>query len=124
MLRIKYQSKGITNSGNEYITVDYDDMKEFIQRAILILAKYAELTTTPAGAKTILKKDKSQFGQRRSGTHNNRLSILGGVVYNYFNKEPNFKNDISKSQIPYIENVINEYAVEFDEELIKFVIDQ
>lgn len=123
MIYIRYTNRGFTNSGNEYVTVDYDDMKEFIHKAILILSKYAEMTTTTAGASTVIKKNKEMFGTRKGGTHNNRLSILGGIVHNYFNKDANFKNDISKSQLPYIENVINEYAVAFDEEEIKFIVD-
>jgi hypothetical protein len=123
MFHIKYTNRGFTNSGNEYVTIDYDDMKEFIQRAILILAKYAESTTSTVGKNTVTQKNKELFGTRKGGTHNNRLSILGGVVHNYFNKDHNFKNDISKSQLPYIENVINEYAIAFDEEEIKFIVD-
>jgi hypothetical protein len=77
------------------------------------MATYSELTATSNGGPLVCNRDKELFGKRGKalvapGRANTRLSVLGGMVNNYFSKEDKFKNDISISQLPYIANVLNE----------------
>lgn len=120
MQNVRYELKHITPTGVEYVEILDSDMKDLMQRSIMILAKYAECTIVKNS--NVLDTSKDLFGGRKGGKANNRLSLLGGFVYNYFTKEPRFRNHISKSQIPFIENVLNEYAESLDEEKIRFVI--
>lgn len=129
MIIIHYVPKQYTNSDNEYVTIDENDMGILIRQCVLLLAKYAELTALSAGAKLLLTKNKEQYGYRGQkayiapSTANNRLSLLGGVIDNYYKKASAFKNDLSKSQLPYLENIFNEAAEQFDDETIKFKVD-
>ena len=125
MRNIKYTSKGYTNSGNEYVTIDQDDMADIINQSILVLTRYSELTASSQGSFVATHRDKDLFGKRGKadiapGRANTRLSVLGGFIYNYFKKDKAFKNDISLSQLPYIEHVLNEACEEFGFEPITF----
>lgn len=125
MRNIRYESKGYTNSNNEYVTIDQDDMADLINQAILVLTKYAELTASSGGSFVATHRDKDLFGKRGKadiapGRANTRLSVLGGFIHNYFKKDKSFKNDISLSQLPYIEHVLNECCEEFGFEPLTF----
>lgn len=122
---IKYTPKGFTNSKNEYVSIDSQDMAALMNQAILTMSSYAELTATSQGSSIVLQRDKELFGRRGKtkiapGRANTRLSVLGGFVANYFKKQDAFKNDISVSQLPYIASVLNECAEELGFEPIVF----
>lgn len=125
MKEIKYTAKGFTNSNNEYVTVDEDDMAYLLNQVIKTMASYAELTATSNGAGIVCNRDKELFGKRGKttiapGRANTRLSVLGGIVNNYYGKDEKFKNDISLSQLPYIATVLNECCDQFGLEPIVF----
>lgn len=113
MKEIKYTAKGFTNSNNEYVTIDSSDMADLVNRAIMTMSIYAELTAMSAGAGFVCERNRDLFGKRGKakyapGRENTRLSVLGGFVSNYFTKQDSFRNDISTNQIPYLTNVLNE----------------
>jgi hypothetical protein len=125
MREINYTAKGFTNSNNEYVTVDADDMSYLMNQVIRTMAGYAELTASSEGGVLVCQRNKEMFGKRGKtsiapGRSNTRLSVLGGVVNNYFTKQESFKNDISSSQLPYITQVLNECCEEFGFEPIVF----
>ena len=125
MKEIKYTAKGFTNSNNEYVTIDEDDMAYLMNQIIRTMAIYSELTATSNGAGIVCNRDKELFGKRGKaaiapGRANTRLSVLGGVVTNYFKKQDAFKNDISLGQLPYIVTVLNECCDNFGFEPIVF----
>jgi hypothetical protein len=122
---IKYIARGLTNSNNEYVTIDQEDMGYLMNQVIRTMATYAELTATSNGAGIVCNRDKALFGKRGKtiiapGRENTRLSVLGGLVNNYFTKDEKFKNDISLNQLPYIVTVLNECADQFGYEPISF----
>lgn len=113
MREIKYTAKGFTQSNNEYVTIDPDDMANLMNQIIITMATYAELTATSNGSGLVTNRDRDLFGKRGKttiapGRANTRLSVLGGIVNNYYTKPDAFKNDISLSQLPYIATVLNE----------------
>ena len=125
MKEIKYTARGLTNSNNEYVTIDSEDMCYLMNQVIRTMASYSELTATSNGAGIVCNRDKELFGKRGKtaiapGRENTRLSILGGVVNNYFTKDDRFKNDISLGQLPYIVTVLNECCDNFGYEPIVF----
>jgi hypothetical protein len=125
MREINYTAKGFTNSNNEYVTVDTEDMAYLMNQVIRTLAGYAELTASSEGGVLVCQRNKEMFGKRGKtsiapGRSNTRLSVLGGVVTNYFSKQESFKNDISSNQLPYITQVLNECCEEFGFEPIVF----
>jgi hypothetical protein len=120
---INYHYKGETNSQCTYVTVQPESMEYLIYRATILLAMYSELTSQSGGEFVIKEKDGKKYGKRsRGGSYiaNNRISLLGGLIHNYYKKEPHFRNDISEGQIPYITNVINECCAELNEPEIRF----
>jgi hypothetical protein len=122
---IKYTAKGYTNSFNEYVTIDQDDMAVLMSQVIRTMASYSELTSTSNGAMIVCNRDKELFGKRGKtniapGRPNTRLSVLGGLVNNYYTKADNFKNDISLNQLGYITTVLNECCDQFGFEPIVF----
>ena len=125
MKEIKYTARGLTNSNNEYVTIDAEDMCYLMNQVIRTMASYSELTATSNGAGIVCNRDKELFGKRGKtaiapGRENTRLSILGGVVNNYFTKDDRFKNDISLGQLPYIVTVLNECCDNFGYEPVVF----
>lgn len=125
MKEIRYTPKGFTQSNNEYVTVNEQDMAHLVQQAIITMSSYAELTATSQGSHIVLQRDKELFGKRGKaaiapGRANTRLSVLGGFVHNYFRKQDAFKNDISVGQLPYIATVLNECADQLGYEAIVF----
>ena len=125
-MKIRYSNKQ-TNAKCEYIEIHKEDMPKLIHRATMILTRYAELTADPNYIFVANERDQSQFGKRGKAAFapfkaNSRLSLLGGLIFNYYSKENSFKNDLSKTQIPYITNVINECAEAFDFDEIEFTI--
>lgn len=125
MKEIKYLPKGFTNSNNEYVTIDGDDMSYLMNQIIVTMATYAELTAMSQASSIVLQRDKEMFGKRGKttiapGRENTRLSHLGGFVNNYFKKQEAFKNDISVSQLPYITTVLNECCDQLGYEPIVF----
>jgi hypothetical protein len=122
---IRYTPRGYTESNNDYVTIDEDDMGVLMNQIIVTLAKYAELTSTSNGSLIVTNRDKELFGRRGKtsiapGRANTRLSVLGGVVNNYYTKPAKFKNDISVNQLPYIVTVLNECCDQFGYEPIVF----
>jgi hypothetical protein len=110
---INYSAKGFTKSNNDYVTIDEEDMAYLIQQAIITLSSYAELTASSEGSLLVTQRNKEMFGRRGKtsiapGRSNTRMSVLGGLVHNYMNKQESFKNDISVAQLPYITQVLNE----------------
>jgi len=125
MKEIKYTAKGFTNSNNEYVTIDSEDMAYLMNQIIVTMATYAELTAMSQASSIVLQRDKEMFGKRGKtaiapGRENTRLSQLGGFVNNYFKKQESFKNDISVSQLPYITTVLNECCDQLEYEPIVF----
>lgn len=125
MKEIKYTPKGFTDSNNEYVTIDSDDMAYLMNQVIVTMATYAELTAMSQASGIVLQRDKEMFGKRGKttiapGRENTRLSQLGGFVNNYFKKIEAFKNDISVSQLPYITTVLNECCDKLGYEPIVF----
>lgn len=125
MKEINYTAKGFTNSNNEYVTIDETDMGYLLNQVIRTMAGYAELTASSEGAQFICQRNKEMFGKRGKtrtapGRSNTRLSVLGGIVTNYYTKQESFKNDISSNQLPYITQVLNECCEEFGFEPIVF----
>lgn len=122
---IKYTPKGFTNSNNEYVTIDNEDMAYLMNQAIITMSTYAELTAMSQSSGLVLQRDKELFGKRGKttiapGRENTRLSQLGGFVNNYFKKQDTFKNDISVNQLPYIAIVLNECCEQLGFEPIVF----
>ena len=125
MKEIRYTAKGFTNSNNEYVTVDADDMGYLMNQVMVTMAGYAELTASSEGAVLVCQRNKEMFGKRGKtsiapGRSNTRLSVLGGLVNNYMSKQDSFKNDISLGQLTYITQVLNECCSEFGFEPIVF----
>jgi hypothetical protein len=125
MKEIKYTAKGFTNSNNEYVTIDSEDMAYLMNQIIVTMATYSELTAMSQASSIVLQRDKELFGKRGKtaiapGRENTRLSQLGGFVNNYFKKQESFKNDISVSQLPYIATVLNECCDQLEFEPIVF----
>ena len=120
MKELYYHYKGETNSNCVYVTLQKESMDYLILRATKLLATYAELTATKDGEFLTKEKSKKLFGTRRSHIANNRMSLLGGLIHNYYKKANPFTNDISEGQLPYITNVINECHNELNEEEIVF----
>jgi hypothetical protein len=125
MKEINYTIKGFTNSNNEYVTIDSDDMSYLINQVIRTMAGYAELTASSEGSTLVCQRNKEMFGKRGKtsiapGRSNTRLSVLGGLVNNYMGKQDSFKNDISLGQLPYITQVLNECCEEFGFEPVVF----
>jgi hypothetical protein len=125
MKEIKYTAKGFTNSNNEYVTIDSEDMAYLMNQIIVTMATYSELTAMSQASSIVLQRDKELFGKRGKtaiapGRENTRLSQLGGFVNNYFKKQESFKNDISVSQLPYITTVLNECCDQLEYEPIVF----
>jgi hypothetical protein len=125
MKEIKYTAKGYTQSKNEYVTIDAQDMAYLMNQIIKTMATYSELTASSEGALLVTNRNKELYGRRGKssvapGRHNTRLSVLGGIVNNYFNKQEQFKNDISLGQLPYISHVLNECCDQFGYEPITF----
>lgn len=117
MNEIKYTSKGFTNSNNEYVTIDEDDMTTLMSQCISTLATFAELTATSEGSRTLMNRNRELYGKRGKtdiapGRENTIMSVIGGVVRNYQRKDAVFKNDISLNQLPYIAQALNEYGKE------------
>lgn len=126
MKQLYFIPKVKTNSNCTYVTLDESDMNYLIRRVTLLLANYAELSITNEGLDILTQRDGKKFGKRgRASTGNfkpnSRLSLLGGVLTNYYNKEQNFKNDISEGQLKYIANVINECSIEMKYDSIEFI---
>lgn len=122
---IKYTAKGFTNSNNEYVTIDGEDMSYLMNQIIRTMATYSELTSTSNGSAIVCNRDRELFGKRGKtaiapGRDNTRLSVLGGVVNNYFAKDDRFKNDLSLGQLPHITTVLNECCDQFGYEAIVF----
>ena len=122
---ILYHYKGDTNSDCVYVTIDEDSMAYLIKRATILLAMYAELTATPKGDFVATERNATNFGKRGKTTigsfkANSRLSLLGGLISNYYTKQSAFKNDISEGQIPFILSVMNECNVELNEPTLEF----
>ena len=122
---IKYTSKGFTQSNNEYVTIDPDDMQRLMSQAIKTLATFAELTATSEGSRTLMNRNKELYGKRGKtdiapGRENTIMSVIGGLVRNYLAKQDSFKNDISLNQLPYIAQALNEYGPELGYEPIFF----
>lgn len=112
---IKYVACGYTNSKNEYVTIDEDDMTWLIGEMIRTLATLGELTASSEGAKILLNRNRELYGRRGKttfapGRDNTIFSLIGGVVNNYMKKESKFRNDVSLGQLPYIEHAMNETA--------------
>lgn len=125
MNEIKYTSKGFTQSNNEYVTVDSDDMQRLMSQAIKTLATFAELTATSEGSRTLMNRNRELYGKRGKtdiapGRDNTIMSVIGGLVRNYLSKQDVFKNDISLNQLPYIAQALNEYGAELGYEPIVF----
>jgi hypothetical protein len=125
MKEIRYSPKGFTNSNNEYVTIESEDMSYLMNQIIVTMATYAELTAMSQASSIVLQRDKEMFGKRGKttiapGRENTRLSQLGGFVNNYFKKQDAFKNDISVSQLPYITTVLNECCDQLGYEPIVF----
>lgn len=122
---IKYTSKGFTQSDNEYVTIDPEDMQRLMSQAIKTLATFAELTATSEGSRTLMNRNKELYGKRGKtdiapGRENTIMSVIGGLVRNYLAKQDSFKNDISLNQLPYIAQALNEYGPELGYEPIFF----
>jgi hypothetical protein len=126
MKEILYTPRGFTNSRNEYGTLNEEDMTYLVRQVIETLGAYAELTASSQGRMYVTNPDKEKCGKRGSkasiapGRDNTRLSVLGGFVRNYFTKDNAFRNDISTSQMPYIESVLNECCDKFGFDAIVF----
>lgn len=125
MKEIKYTARGFTQSNNEYVTIDSDDMVDMMQQAIKTLAIFAELTATSEGSRTLMNRNKELYGKRGKtdiapGRENTIMSVVGGLVRNYMSKDERFKNDISLGQLPYIAQALNEYGQELGYEPIVF----
>jgi len=123
---IGYSYKGDTNSNCVYVTIAEESMEYLIRRATLLLTVYAELTATRAGTFVASERNAGQFGKRGNTTvaahqTNNRLSLLGGLINNYYTKKPDYRNDISEGQIPFITFVLNECHTEMGEPEITFI---
>ena len=113
MKEIVYKPKGFTDSGNEYVTLTPEDMTYLMNQIIMTMSAYSELTATSQGGSIVLQSNAELFGKRGKATiapyrPNTRLSTLGGIVYNYFRKQEEFRNDISLKQLPFIANILNE----------------
>jgi len=125
MKEIKYSAKGFTQSNNEYVTIDSDDMAFMMNQAIKTLAIFGELTATSEGSRTLMNRNKDLYGKRGKtdiapGRENTIMSVVGGLVRNYMSKQDTFKNDISLNQLPYIAQALNEYGAELGYEPIVF----
>jgi hypothetical protein len=125
MNEIRYTAKGFTNSNNEYVTIDADDMARLMNQAIKTLATFAELTATSEGSRTLMNRNRELYGKRGKtdiapGRENTIMSVIGGLVRNYMSKQDSFKNDISLNQLPYIAQALNEYGAELGYEPIVF----
>lgn len=125
MKEIQYTSKGFTQSNNEYVTIDADDMRDLMQQAITTLATFGELTATSEGSRTLMNRNKELYGKRGKtdigpGRENTIMSVIGGLVRNYMRKDEQFKNDISLNQLPYIAQALNEYGQELGYKPIVF----
>lgn len=125
MNEIKYTSKGFTQSNNEYVTIDAEDMQKLMSQAIKTLATFAELTATSEGSRTLMNRNRELYGKRGKadiapGRDNTIMSVIGGLVRNYLSKQDVFKNDISLGQLPYIAQALNEYGPELGYEPIVF----
>lgn len=125
MKEIKYSAKGFTQSNNEYVTIDSDDMASMMNQAIKTLAIFGELTATSEGSRTLMNRNKDLYGKRGKtdiapGRENTIMSVVGGLVRNYMSKQDAFKNDISLNQLPYIAQALNEYGAELGYEPIVF----
>jgi hypothetical protein len=126
MLNIKYDLKS-TNANCQYVFISDEDMKEIIYRATIILAFYSELTADKKSLFVATDADESLCGKRGKTSvaqfkPNTRLSLLGGLIGNYYNKDRLFKNDLSLSQLPFIENVLNECFDQFNFDQIQFTV--
>lgn len=113
MKEIHYTQKGFTNSNNEYVTIVDTDMAYLISQAIETLAMLGELTATSQGSIAVTHRNKELYGKRGKariapGRENTVMSIIGGLISNYYKKDQSFKNDISMGQLPYIANALNE----------------
>jgi hypothetical protein len=125
MKEIKYTSKGFTQSNNEYVTIDDEDMAALMSQSITTLATFAELTATSEGSRTLMNRNKELYGKRGKtdiapGRENTIMSVIGGLVRNYQRKDAIFKNDISLNQLPYIAQALNEYGQELGYQPIVF----
>lgn len=125
MKEIKYTSKGFTQSNNEYVTIDDEDMQDLMNQSISTLATFAELTATSEGSRTLMNRNKELYGKRGKtdiapGRENTIMSVIGGLVRNYQRKNDIFKNDISLNQLPYIAQALNEYGQELGYQPIVF----
>lgn len=125
MNEIRYSARGFTNSNNEYVTIDADDMARLMNQAIKTLATFAELTATSEGSRTLMNRNRELYGKRGKtdiapGRENTIMSVIGGLVRNYMSKQDSFKNDISLNQLPYIAQALNEYGAELGYEPIVF----
>lgn len=125
MNEIKYTAKGFTQSNNEYVTIDSEDMAILMNQAIKTLATFAELTATSEGSRTLMNRNKELYGKRGKtdiapGRENTIMSVIGGFVRNYMSKQDSFKNDVSLNQLPYIAQALNEYGKELGYEPIVF----
>jgi len=125
MKEIKYSAKGFTQSNNEYVTIDSDDMASMMNQAIKTLAIFGELTATSEGSRTLMNRNRDLYGKRGKtdiapGRENTIMSVVGGLVRNYMSKQDAFKNDISLNQLPYIAQALNEYGAELGYEPIVF----
>lgn len=125
MNEIRYTAKGFTNSNNEYVTINPDDMTRLMNQAIKTLAIFGELTATSEGSRSLMNRNKELYGKRGKtdiapGRENTIMSVIGGLVRNYMSKQDSFKNDISLNQLPYISQALNEYGTELGFDLIVF----
>ncbi len=125
MNEIKYSAKGFTQSNNEYVTIDQDDMSRLLNQAIKTLATFAELTATSEGSRTLMNRNRELYGKRGKtdiapGRENTIMSVIGGFVRNYMSKQDAFKNDISLNQLPYLAQALNEYGAELGYEPVVF----
>lgn len=125
MKELNYTVKGFTQSNNEYVTLEAEDMAYLIHQAIITLTSYAELTASSEGSALVTQRNKEMFGKRGKtpiapGRSNTRMSVLGGLVRNYMSKQDSFKNDVSLAQLPYITQVLNEACDELGYEPIVF----
>jgi len=125
MNEIRYTARGFTQSNNEYVTIDADDMSRLLNQAIKTLATFAELTATSEGSRTLMNRNRELYGKRGKtdiapGRENTIMSVIGGFVRNYMTKQDAFKNDISLNQLPYLAQALNEYGKELGYEPIVF----
>lgn len=125
MNEIRYTARGFTNSNNEYVTINEEDMARLMNQAIKTLAIFGELTATSEGSRTLMNRNRELYGKRGKtdiapGRDNTIMSVVGGLVRNYMTKQDTFKNDISLNQLPYIAQALNEYGSELNYEPVVF----